>query len=143
MTCSFILIRSPLSNVTVEVSVWDLEGTCPYNKINKNISVPSKITLPVFEMQYQKSHNAKPVYFLLLMLLDTSAKPLSRNFYWLNLPSHSLPNVENHDNQHEPISIKNNCEYGNMNVEEPATETTEGLLSGVSSLFSGRKKTLK
>lgn len=180
---------SPLSNVTVEASVWDLEGTCPYHKINKNISVPSKITLPVFEMQYPKSHNAKPFYFLLLRLLDTSAKNLSRNFYWLHLPGgnyklletyrskkvpirsttkvflvgntctvqikvhntsnklaserHSLPNFEDRDNQHEPISIENNCEYGSMNVEEPATETTEGLLSRVSSLFSRKNKNIQ
>jgi len=178
---------SPLSSVTVEASVWDFEGNRPYHKINKNISVPSKKTLTVFEMQYPKSDNPKPVYFLLLKLLDKSnAKVLSRNFYWLHLPGgnyklldtyrskkvpirsstqaflvgktctvkikvhnlsnkslsecQSLLNFEDRDNQHEPIGIENNCDYGNMNVEEPATEKTEGLLSRVSSLFSGKNK---
>lgn len=181
---------SPLSSVTVEASIWDLDGTCPYHKINKNISVPSKKTLPVFEMQYPKSDNAKPVYFLLLKLLDKSnANVLSRNFYWLHLPGgnyklletyrskkvairsfaqaflvgktctmkmkvhnlsnkslsecQSLLNFEDHDNQHEPISIENNCKYGSMNVKEPAIETTEGLLSRVSSLFLRKKKIMQ
>jgi len=177
-----MIVRVSFIAVAVNVNI-------PYHKINKNISVPSKITLPVFEMQYPKSHNAKPVYFLLLRLLDTSAKNLSRNFYWLHLPGgnyklletyrskkvpirsttkvflvgntctvqikvhntsnklaserHSLPNFEDRDNQHEPISIENNCEYGSMNVEEPATETTEGLLSRVSSLFSRKNKNIQ
>lgn len=50
---------------------------------------------------------------------------------------------EDHENQHEPISIENNCEYGSMNVEEPATETTEGLRSRVSSRFSRKNKNIQ
>ncbi|KAD3067495.1 hypothetical protein E3N88_35375 [Mikania micrantha] len=76
-----------LSDVAIEVSVWDLEGACPYYEVTENLSVPSKKTLPIFEMKYPQSENPKPVYFLLLKLYKMSDfHIISRNFYWLHLP---------------------------------------------------------
>ncbi|CAN1232897.1 Mannosylglycoprotein endo-beta-mannosidase [Linum perenne] len=76
-----------LSNVAVEASVWDLEGTCPYYKVHEDLSIPSKKTTRVAEMKYPKSKNPKPAYFLLLKLYNKSDYSiLSRNFYWLHLP---------------------------------------------------------
>ncbi|XP_023747621.1 mannosylglycoprotein endo-beta-mannosidase [Lactuca sativa] len=77
-----------LADVAIEVSVWDLEGTCPYYKVSETLSIPSKKTVSLFEMTYPKSKNPKPVYFLLLKLYDTSnSHIISRNFYWLHLPN--------------------------------------------------------
>ena len=76
-----------LSDVAVEVSVWDLEGMCPYYKVTDKISVPAKKVSQTVEMGYPKMKNAKPVYFLLLKLFRLSDKAiLSRNFYRLHLP---------------------------------------------------------
>lgn len=76
-----------LSNVAIEVSVWDLEGACPYYEIFDKLTVPSKRTVTTFVMKYPKSEDPKPVYFLLLKLYKMSdCKILSRNFYWLHLP---------------------------------------------------------
>ncbi|KAL0003669.1 hypothetical protein SO802_011230 [Lithocarpus litseifolius] len=33
-----------LSNIAIEASVWDLEGTCPYYKVFENLSAPAKKT---------------------------------------------------------------------------------------------------
>ncbi|XP_048424387.1 mannosylglycoprotein endo-beta-mannosidase [Pyrus x bretschneideri] len=75
-----------LSDVAVEASVWDLEGTCPYYKVHEKVSVPPKRTVPIAEMKYPKSKNPKPVYFLLLKLYHKSDyRIISRNFYWLHL----------------------------------------------------------
>eukprot|EP01018_Ginkgo_biloba_P036614 Gb_03590 [translate_table: standard] len=95
---------SPLSSVRVEASVWDLEGTRPYHKLGESITVPPKKTLPVFEMQYTKSKNAKPVYFLLLKLLDKSnASVLSRNFYWLHLSGEDYKLLEAYRSKKVPL----------------------------------------
>ncbi|KAH9314279.1 hypothetical protein KI387_022906 [Taxus chinensis] len=95
---------STLSDVTVDVSVWELEGSSPYRKHSKSISVPPKKTLPVFEMEYPKTNNAKPVYFLLLKLLDKSnSNILSRNFYWLHLPGGDYKPLEAYRSQKVPI----------------------------------------
>ncbi|GER55392.1 beta-mannosidase [Striga asiatica] len=76
-----------LSDVAVEVSVWDLDGACPYYEILDKLTVPPKSTISTSEMKYPKSDNPKPIYFLLLKLykiLDNEI--ISRNFYWLHLP---------------------------------------------------------
>ncbi|ERN12663.1 hypothetical protein AMTR_s00025p00243690 [Amborella trichopoda] len=61
-----------LSDVAVEASVWDLEGTAPYYKVSDAITVPPKTTFSLFEMRYPKSKRAKPVYFLNLKLFRKS-----------------------------------------------------------------------
>lgn len=76
-----------ISDVAVEVSVWDLDGACQYYEVFDKLNVPSKTTLSTSEMKYPKSENPKPVYFLLLKLYKVSDNEiLSRNFYWLHLP---------------------------------------------------------
>jgi len=95
-----------LSNVAVEVSVWDLEGTSPYYKTHENISfLPKKVT-PIAEMKYPKSKNPKPVYFLLLKLYDKSDyRILSRNFYWLHLPGGDYKLLEPYRKKKIPLKI--------------------------------------
>ncbi|KAJ6694323.1 hypothetical protein OIU85_005046 [Salix viminalis] len=74
-------LSEQLSDVAIEASVWDLEGTCPYYVVHEKLSVPSKKTVPIFEMKYPKSKNPKPVYFLLLKLYKMSDYGvISRNF---------------------------------------------------------------
>ncbi|XP_074592020.1 mannosylglycoprotein endo-beta-mannosidase isoform X2 [Curcuma longa] len=76
-----------LSNLAIEVSVWDMEGGCPFYKITETIVVLPKKVVEVVKLKYPDSKNARPVYFLLLKLfrvLDSAI--LSRNFYWLHLP---------------------------------------------------------
>ncbi|KAJ0977496.1 hypothetical protein J5N97_012970 [Dioscorea zingiberensis] len=95
-----------LTDVAVEVSVWDLDGSCPYYKVTEKISVPGKKVLPVIEMNYPKSKNAKPVYFLLLKLFRLSDNAvLSRNFYWLYLPGNDYKMLELYREKKIPLKI--------------------------------------
>ncbi|WJX13225.1 mannosylglycoprotein endo-beta-mannosidase [Trifolium repens] len=95
-----------LSNVAIEVSVWDLEGTSPYYKTHENLSfLPKKVT-HVAEMKYPKTKNPKPVYFLLLKLYRKSDyKILSRNFYWLHLPGGDYKLLEPYRKKKIPLKI--------------------------------------
>ncbi|CAI8603446.1 unnamed protein product [Vicia faba] len=95
-----------LSNVAIEVSVWDLEGTSPYYKTHEKLSfLPKKVT-PFVEMKYPKSKNPKPVYFLLLKLYDMSDnRILSRNFYWLHLPGGDYKLLEPYRKKKIPLKI--------------------------------------
>ncbi|XP_020578190.1 mannosylglycoprotein endo-beta-mannosidase-like [Phalaenopsis equestris] len=95
-----------LSGVSVEVSVWDLDGKCPYYNITEKLSVPSKKVLQIVELKYPKSKNAKPVYFLLLKLFrvsDTSI--ISRNLYWLHLPDGNYNTLEHYRAKKVPLKI--------------------------------------
>ncbi|KAI3770655.1 hypothetical protein L6452_01796 [Arctium lappa] len=95
-----------LSDVAIEVSVWDLEGTCPYYKVSETLSVPPKKTVPVFEMKYPKSKNPKAAYFLLLKLYNVSDfRILSRNFYWLHLPGGDYKLLEPYRNKKIPLKM--------------------------------------
>ncbi|XAR52593.1 Mannosylglycoprotein endo-beta-mannosidase [Bertholletia excelsa] len=95
-----------LSNVAVEVSVWDLEGTCPYYKVTEKLSIPSKRTVPIAEMKYPKSKNPKPVYFLLLKLYNISDYGiLSRNFYWLHQPGGDYKLLEPYRKKKIPLKV--------------------------------------
>lgn len=95
-----------LSNVAIEASVWDLEGTCPYYKVFEKLSVPSKKTVPVVAMKYPKSKNPKPVYFLLLKLYNMSDYGIiSRNFYWLHLPGGDYKLLEPYKKKTVPLKI--------------------------------------
>lgn len=96
-----------LSDMAIEVSVWDLDGKCPYYKVTDKISIPPKKVLPIVEMTYPKSKTAKPVYFLLLKLFNVSDKSiLSRNFYWLYLPGGSYKLLEPYRTKKVPLKIK-------------------------------------
>ncbi|KAH6805791.1 glycoside hydrolase family 2 protein [Perilla frutescens var. frutescens] len=95
-----------LSDVAIEVSVWDLEGACQYYEVFDKLTVPSKRTMPTFEMKYPKSENPKPVYFLLLKLYKTSDyEILSRNFYWLHLPGGDYKLLEPYKKRQIPLKI--------------------------------------
>ncbi|KAK9054795.1 hypothetical protein SSX86_025874 [Deinandra increscens subsp. villosa] len=97
---------SELSDVAIEVSVWDLEGTCPYYEVTENLSVPSKKTVSMFEMKYPKSTNPKPVYFLLLKLYNMSDfHILSRNFYWLHQPDGDYKLLEPYREKKIPLRM--------------------------------------
>ncbi|KAK4850793.1 hypothetical protein QYF36_009863 [Acer negundo] len=96
-----------LSDVAIEVSVWDLEGSCPYYKVIEKLSVPPKKVVPIVEMKYPKSKNPKPVYFLLLKLYHMSDyRIISRNFYWLHLAGGDYKLLEPYRKKKIPIKIK-------------------------------------
>lgn len=95
-----------MSDVAIEASVWDLEGTCPYYKVHETSPVPPKKVVPVGEMKYPKSKNPKPVYFLLLKLYKKSDnRILSRNFYWLHLSSGDYKLLEPYKKKKIPLKI--------------------------------------
>lgn len=95
-----------LSNVAIEASVWNLDGMCPYYRVSEKLTVPSKRTVPIFEMKYPESKNAKPVYFLLLKLYNISDYGiLSRNLYWLHLPGGDYKLLEPYRNKEVPLKI--------------------------------------
>ncbi|MCD7453754.1 hypothetical protein HAX54_021987 [Datura stramonium] len=95
-----------LSNVSIEASVWDLEGECPYYKTSDKLIVPPKKTISTFEMKYPKSKNPKPVYFLLLKLYDVSDNHIySRNFYWLHLTDGDYKLLEPFRERRPPLKI--------------------------------------
>nr|DAD19492.1 TPA_asm: hypothetical protein HUJ06_020955 [Nelumbo nucifera] len=124
-----------LSDVAVEASVWDLEGTCPYYKVTEKLSVPPKRTLPIIEMKYPKSKNPKPVYFLLLKLFNASDYGiLSRNFYWLHLPGGDYKLLEPYRKKKIPLKItskvliKGSTYEIQMNVENTSKKPTNKSL---------------
>ncbi|KAH0468677.1 hypothetical protein IEQ34_001909 [Dendrobium chrysotoxum] len=96
-----------LSDVAIEISVWDLDGACPYYKVTEKFSAPAKKVSPIVEMNYPKSTNAKPVYFLLLKLFRVSDSNIiiSRNFYWLHLPDSNYNALELHHGKKVPLKI--------------------------------------
>ncbi|RRT40551.1 hypothetical protein B296_00048403 [Ensete ventricosum] len=95
-----------LSNVALEVSVWDLDGSCPFYKVTEKILVPPKKVVEVVKMKYPNSKNAQPVYFLLLKLFRLSdSSILSRNFYWLHLPGKDFKLLELHRKKRMPLKI--------------------------------------
>ena len=102
-------LSEQLSDVAIEASVWDLEGTCPYYVVHEKLSVPSKKTVPILEMKYPKSKNPKPVYFLLLKLYKMSDYGvISRNFYWLHLPGGDYKLLEPYRKKRVPLKITSN-----------------------------------
>ncbi|KAL5701850.1 mannosylglycoprotein endo-beta-mannosidase [Ranunculus cassubicifolius] len=97
-----------LSNIAVEVSVWDLDGTCTFHETTNSqiLSVPAKTTQTIIEMTYPKSENPKPVYFLLIRLLNKSnSTVISRNFYWLHLPGGNYKLLEPYKLKRVPLKI--------------------------------------
>ncbi|KAL8159506.1 hypothetical protein V2J09_001043 [Rumex salicifolius] len=98
-----------LSDVAIEVSVWDLHSECPFYKVHENLSAPPKKTTSIAEMKYPKSKNPKPVYFLLLKLYKRSDYGiLSRNFYWLHLPGGDYKLLEPYRSKKIPLKITSN-----------------------------------
>ncbi|XP_073005370.1 mannosylglycoprotein endo-beta-mannosidase isoform X2 [Typha latifolia] len=155
--------RDELSNVAVEISVWDLEGTCPYYKVTEKIFVPPKKVQQVVEMKYPKMKNAKPVYFLLLKLFRLSDTAiLSRNFYWLHLPRSDYKLLEPYRTKKIPlkvtsqVSISGSMYKVQMRVENMSVNSnsrslvfksnnhhTDGTQNGVNSVESIEKFVLQ
>ncbi|CAL1393459.1 unnamed protein product [Linum trigynum] len=99
-------LPNDLSDVAIEASVWDLEGTSPYYKVYEDLSIPSKKTTRIAEMTYPKSKNPKPAYFLLLKLYNKSDyNILSRNFYWLHLPGGDYKSLEPFRKKKIPLEL--------------------------------------
>lgn len=96
---------SPLDNLSIEATVWGLDGSIPYHQVAQQINVPLKKTMVTFEMQYPKTKNALPVYFLLLKLTDSSNTLLSRNFYWLHLPGGNYEALESFKSKKIPVRM--------------------------------------
>ena len=95
-----------LQGVAVEISVWDLNGECPYQKTTDELSVPPKKVVKTLEMKYPKSTGAKPVYFLLLKLISVSdSRVLSRNFYWLHSAGGDFKLLEPYKRRRIPLEI--------------------------------------
>lgn len=92
--------------MSIEASVWDLEGTCAYYKVHETAPVPPKKVVPIAEMKYPKSKNPKPVYFLLLKLYKKSDyRILSRNFYWLHVQGGDYELLEPYKKRRIPLKI--------------------------------------
>ncbi|XP_020576152.1 mannosylglycoprotein endo-beta-mannosidase-like isoform X2 [Phalaenopsis equestris] len=102
-----------LSDIAIEVSVWDLDGKCPYYNITDKFSAPAKKVSPIIELNYPKSENAKPVYFLLLKLFRISDTNMiiSRNFYWLHLPNSDYNSLELHRGNRTPLKITSQASF--------------------------------
>ncbi|KAL1195384.1 Mannosylglycoprotein endo-beta-mannosidase [Cardamine amara subsp. amara] len=99
-----------LSDVAIEVSVWDLDGNCPYSKVFKKVSALPKKVVQISEFKYPKTENAKPVHFLLLKLYNVSDKTvISRNFYWLHLPGQDYTQLEPYRKKQIPLKITCNA----------------------------------
>lgn len=95
-----------LKDMAVEISVWDLDGACPYYKVTEKIVIPPKKVKQIIEMKYPKMKDAKPVYFLLLKLFRLSDNgTISRNFYWLHLPGQDYKSLEQYRQKKIPLKI--------------------------------------
>ncbi|KAK2419127.1 mannosylglycoprotein endo-beta-mannosidase [Trifolium repens] len=117
-----------LSNVAIEASVWDLEGTCPFYKVHENLSLLPKKVAPIVEMKYPKSKNPKPVYFLLLKLYNMADHTIiSRNFYWLHLSGEDYKLLEPYRKKKIPLKItsKVSVDESTYNIQVNVTNTSE------------------
>ena len=121
-----------LSNVAIEASVWDLDGACPYYKVYENLSLLPKKVAPIVEMNYPKSKNPKPVYFLLLKLYSVSDhRIISRNFYWLHLSGGDYKLLEPYRKKKIPLKITSNTmiEGSTYKIQMQVKNTSKGLYS--------------
>lgn len=117
-----------MSDLAIEVSVWDLEGTCPYYKVHENLFLLPKKVAPVGQMNYPKSKNPKPVYFLLLKLYDMSDhRIISRNFYWLHLSGGDYKLLEPYRTKKIPLKITTKVllEESTYNIQVHVTNTSK------------------
>lgn len=117
-----------LSNVAVEASVWDLEGTRPYYKVHENLSLLPKKVAPIVEMKYPESKNPKPVYFLLLRLYNMSDHNIiSRNFYWFHPSGGDYSLLEPYRKKKIPLKItsKISVDESTYNIQVNVTNTSE------------------
>ena len=131
-----------MSNVAIEASVWDLDGTCPYYRVHENFSLLPKKVAPIFKMKYPESKDPKPVYFLLLKLYNMSDnRVISRNFYWLHLSGGDYKLLEPYREKKIPLKITSKvsieeCTYNiqmlvaNTSKRPASTSSTARLSDG-------------
>ncbi|XP_020108035.1 mannosylglycoprotein endo-beta-mannosidase isoform X3 [Ananas comosus] len=137
-------LANELSDVAVEISVWDLDGTCPFYKVTEKITVPPKEVQQVVELKYPKLKTAKPVYFLLLKLFRISDTAiLSRNFYWLHLPGKDYMLLEPYQKKKIPLKITSHVLISGSNYKvemhvqnTSKNSTSRSLICMESGLFS-------
>ena len=78
-------LPTPLTNATAHISIYNLDGSVPYQHDFNVTALPSVATsLGVVAWPA----NLSSVYFVRLELHDASGKLLSDNFYWRALPAH-------------------------------------------------------
>lgn len=95
-----------LLDLCVEISVWDLDGNCPFYKVTEKITASPKKVLTLLKIKYPQTKNPKPVYFLLLKLFRISDNGiLSRNFYWLHQPGGDYKLLEQYRNRKVPLKV--------------------------------------
>lgn len=83
-----------LTGVRIEASVWELDGTSPYQTVFEQQTLPPYKTVKVLHVPYQDSTSAKAVYFVLLKLFKNSDELVSKNFYWLHKPGSDYSSLE-------------------------------------------------
>ncbi|KAL3030406.1 hypothetical protein AAZX31_03G218000 [Glycine max] len=116
-----------LSNVAIEASVWDLDGTCPYYRVHENFSLLPKKVAPIVKMKYPESKDPKQVYFLLLKLYNMADnRVISRNFYWLHLSGGDYKLLEPYREKKIPLKItsKVSVEESIYNIQVLVTNTS-------------------
>ncbi|MEO6909555.1 MAG: glycoside hydrolase family 2, partial [Edaphobacter sp.] len=78
-------LPTPLTNATAHVSLYNLDGSIPYQHDFNVTAAPSAAT-SLGAVAWPGG--LSPVYFIKLDLHDASGKLLSDNFYWRALPAH-------------------------------------------------------
>jgi mannosylglycoprotein endo-beta-mannosidase len=97
---------NPLTGVSIKASVWELDGTCPFQTTFKQQLAPPHKTVKAFHLSYLDSISANSVYFVLLKLLKDINEQVSRNFYWLHKPGSDFSALEgDFKNTKVPVTV--------------------------------------
>jgi exo-1,4-beta-D-glucosaminidase len=72
--------QGPLSNVTVSVRFYNLDGTPKYSSEAKNITLASSSSVDALKVG--RVSGLSPVYFVRCTMTDSSGKVLAENVYW-------------------------------------------------------------
>ncbi|MCO5581965.1 hypothetical protein L7F22_035854 [Adiantum nelumboides] len=131
-----------LEDVSVDATVWGLDGSMLYHQSQHTITVSLKKTLPVFEVSYASSNKDQPVYFVLLKLFSSSGQTLlSRNFYWLHLPGGSFKALEAFRSQKVPLRLGMKSTLTGKNCQlQVAVENPSQQISRKALVNQGRKE---
>jgi hypothetical protein len=78
-------LPTPLNNATAHISIYNLDGSIPYQH-DFNVTAAPDVATSLGEVTWPGSLSS--VHFIRLELHDASGKLLSDNFYWRALPAH-------------------------------------------------------
>jgi hypothetical protein len=78
-------LPTPLTGATAHISIYNLDGSIPYQH-DFNVTAPPSVATSLGVVPW--SANLSAVHFVKLDLHDASGKLLSTNFYWRALPEH-------------------------------------------------------